>query len=354
MFAQPIKAEQGYLGGAGGDVDCLRGAVGFGDLDQFRAAQLEMTVARMSAAGIRNARPMAEDAQKLIDTAVVKVGLERLAVVAEVLARGLVFNLPNWLSVLNLQWDKAARFGTALQTMNPGTALETSQPALTANNIPIFATMTGGVFGIRQMAAAARVGTPLDTTAIEEWARAINESVEDQAVIGSVLTVSGNSAPGLLNAPNVNTFPYVDNESWTAAGHSGEDILTDVQAGIVQNQNDNFFGPYTLFVNGPYNNKLNDDFKSNSDKTIRQRLSEIENGGEGLRIVAADFLPTDRVVIVQMTSNVLDVVLGQQPTAITWSPEPGFETMINIMACVILRPKDTSAGTSGIATGNLS
>ena len=41
MFIQPIRAEQGYLG-SGDDVACLRGAVGFGDLEQFRAAQLEI------------------------------------------------------------------------------------------------------------------------------------------------------------------------------------------------------------------------------------------------------------------------------------------------------------------------
>ena len=349
MFAQ--RFEQGQLGNYGQADAALRGAQGFTDLDMFRAAQLEMSIVRMEQQGVRNARPMAEDAQKLIDVAVTKVGLQRLSVVAEVISRGLVFNIPNWLSVLNLQWDKGARFGTAVQTMTPGTALEGSQPSLTASNIPIYATMIGGDFGVRQMAAAARVGTPMDTTAIEEWTRATNESIEDQAVNGSVLTVSGNSAAGLLNAPNRATFAYVDNEAWTAAGHSGEDILTDVQAGITQLQNDSFFGPYTLFVNGPYNNKLNIDFKSNSDKTIRQRLEEIVNGGEGLRIVAADLLGTDRTVIAQMTSDVLDVVQGQQPTAITWSPEPGFVTMINIMACMILRPKDTAAGTSGIATG---
>jgi uncharacterized linocin/CFP29 family protein len=327
---------------------------GFGSVKGFRDAQLELSAARIAQTqgiDVRMARPMAEDAEKMIDDAVVGVGLDRLSVVSRILSRGLVKPLPNWLSVMSLQWDKSARYGSAIQTMTPHTVLESSMPALTEDSIPIYLTVEGGEIGIRTLLASQRAGTPMDTTNIEQWTRNVQESIEDQAINGSTLTISGSNAPGLLNAPNVNTFNYVDNEAWTAAGHSGADILTDVQSGVTQLTNDNFYGPYELFVPTTYGVKLQEDYKAEDSLTIQQRLEQLNYGGQNLVVTVADLLPTNTTVLVQMTSNVLDVVLGQQPTAIQWTVDPGWVIKIAIVACAILRVKDTSASTSGIAVG---
>jgi hypothetical protein len=326
----------------------------FASIKRFQEIQSERMAkafAESTGTDTRQARPMVEDAEELIDDAVVRVGLDRLTVMRRVMERGLVYNLPNWLSVLELSHDRISRFGSAVQTLTPHTHLEKSNPDRDKATIPIYATMEGGEIGIRTLLASQRAGSAFDTTLIEEYVRNVNEANEDQAISGSTLTLNGNNAPGLINAPNVNTWNFIDGESWTAAGHSGEDILADVLAGADELEQDNFFGPYELFIPTAYGNEINKDFKTNSDKTTRQRLEELEFGGENLVVTVADLMPTDTIALVTMRSNVLDVVLGQGPTSISWTIDPGWQTKIAVVACSILRTKDTYDGTSGIAIG---
>src|SRR5690606_28013783 len=62
----------------------------------------------LTVASLRALSPFTEDAQKIIDDAVVSVGLDRLTVAADVMAEGLIFNLPNAMSVMEVQWDQEA------------------------------------------------------------------------------------------------------------------------------------------------------------------------------------------------------------------------------------------------------
>ena len=130
-----------------------------------------------------------------------------------------------------------------------------------------------------------------------------------------------------------------------------------MQAAITLLEANNRFGPYVLVLNGPYGRIMDNDYSISTGviTTIGQRLRMIgESKGEPLTIVVSDFMPTDRVSVVSMESDVLDMVDGQQPTAVTWSVEPGWEQHVAVLACQILRVKTDYEGKSGIANGDLS
>lgn len=322
---------------------------GLGSIGEFRAAQFH-------AMEQRHGRPFAENAHKLIDDTVVSVGLERLSFAAEVIRRGLTFPMPTWLGNPIFQWEYDARRGRAHQTMNPTSKGERSLPDLIPAQIPIYVTMEQSSWNIRSQLVSERSGMPLNTDSVRVFTRNINESIEDQAINGSELTVAGSNAPGLLNAPNAATFAYTGNVAWTAGAHDPEDKVADVQAAITLLEANNRFGPYVLVLNGPYGRLMDDDYSISTGliTTIGERLRMIgRSTGQELTIVVSDFMPADRISVVSMEVDVLDMIEGQQPTAVTWSDGPGWEQFVAVLACMILRVKTDYEGKSGIANGDI-
>jgi len=301
---------------------------------------------------LRAASPLPDEAQRVIDGEVIQVGLERLVVVADMIEAGMVMDLPNAMSVLQVYHERANKIGHAKRTMTPSSRGENQLLDRTGVRTPIYVTMDDFAFNVRLLLASRRAGAPLDTAQVGQATRRVNEAIEDAAINGAGLVVDGDSTLGILNAPNANTVAYKDNESWTVATHSGEDILEDVLDMIEQLQADRKYGPYNLYVNTAYGLKLEEDYKSATSGTIRERLESIDvGGGRRLRVRVADQLGTDRTFMMQMTKDVADIIVGQQPTPVAWQDAPGWEFNFAVMAIVVPRVKDTYTGQSGIVTG---
>ncbi len=316
--------------------------------DGFQQALLR---ANMSIPELRSLSPLEENAQKLVDQAVVEVGLERLTIFADVLAAGLTMPISDPLSVGEVQWEQISKAGGAQRTMNPSARGENQQQDRRPKRVPVDLTTDDFSIGIRTLRTAQRVGTPLDTSLVKEATRRVNEAFEDAIINGAALTVDGYSTPGLINAPNVNTYNYSSAEAWDNAGHDGEDILGDVLTAIGKLQADKKFGPYNLYVGTAYGIKLMDDFKANGDLTIMQRLQQIQAGGRNLVVRVADNLPKDTTLLVQMTSDVVDIIDGQRPTVIPWTSVDGFTLYWMVMGIMIPRVRDDYDGNSGIVVG---
>lgn len=307
----------------------------------------------LSVGQMRAMSPLPEDAQRVVDNAVVRVGLDRLTIVADLLAAGLRFPLADPLSVTEVQWDTVNEVGGAQRTMDPEARGENQLPNRTPNRTPVFLTTDDFFLGIRTLRASERVGQPLDTTLIEQATRRVNEAIEDQAINGAALNVHGYGAPGILNAPNVNTFTYGSNEAWDAAGKTGDEILADVLGMINVAITAKKYGPYNLYVPTLYGTALAKDFKANGSDTVLQRLQAIEAGGRNLVIKQADQLPANRTALIQMTSDVIDVIDGQRPVTVPWTSPSGFTLHWLVMAIMIVRVRSDYNSKSGVVTGNV-
>lgn len=298
--------------------------------------------------------PLPDDSQRLFDKVVIGVGRNRLVIADDILSSGLTFPLDNWLAVPELYWEQSGDVGNVRVVMDPSSRMDSSMAKREGKTMPIPAIVADFDLGQRELLVSQRAGVPLDTGLFENHVRRVNEQVEDIFINGWA-AANGNEIFGLLNAPNVNTVTYVDSEAWDAAGHSGADILTDVQAMAAANKSDNFFGPYTLAIEPNYENKLNEDYVSGYPKTIRERLLELRYGGEPLRIITADQLPDDRTILYQRTSNVVQAVVGQTPIQVSYSlnGHPYGPRSFAVVACVLPRVRDTFDDTSGVCTGNV-
>lgn len=321
---------------------------------QNRAMAAGNMVLFRSLAEFRAMAPLPKDAQELIDEVVIGVGLDRLTFVADLISEGLTFPLANWLSVPELYWEKESQTGGAQRTMVPKTRGEGNLADREGTTIPIYLTMDNFDIGIRELLASERAGSPLDTGHIVQATRRVNEAIEDAGINGGP-TVGGNSSPGLLTAPSANSIVYEGaGMAWDNVSKTGAEIVLDVQSMAATLRADRMFGPYNLYVNTAYGHKMNQNYSdgvTTFDMTIRKRLEQLEYGGRPLRIREVDQMAADRTSLIQMTPDVVDVVLGDEPMPVSWQDGPGWVFHHAVMACIVPRFKDTYDNQSGVCNG---
>jgi hypothetical protein len=325
--------------------------------------QLEQALAE--GGQLRTLAPLAEDAQKVIDNAVVEVGLERLTFAADIMAAGLTYNLTDPLSITQLEWNSVNKVGAAQRTMTPSARGENKLPIVLPSRLPIYLTTDGFNLDIRTLRMSRRVGTPLDTALVKYCTRSVNEAIEDAAINGATtldgqaLKVAGYSAPGLLNAPNAET------QALTAAAWStapvGATVYAQTQLMLAKLRANKKYGPYRMYVGTEVAAALDADYDTTSGSrglTIRERLLKLE----GLQAIRTADLITGghatthvgaKVAIVQMTSDVIDMVVGQAPTVIPWTSLDGFTIHNLVMAIMIPRVRSDYDGNSGVCIGTL-
>lgn len=307
--------------------------------------------------------PLQDKAQVVIDRAVVRVGLQRLTFVADILSEGLTYPLGDPLSVTQLEWNSTNKIGAAQRTMSPSARGENKMPIVLPNRLPIYLTTDRFEIDIRTLKMSQRVGTPLDVSIVEQCTRAVNEAIEDAALNGATtldgqsLAVAGYTAPGLLNAPNANVQTLTA-AAWTTVP-VGTTVFNEVMSMIGKLQGDKKFGPYNLYVGTQIGNALDSDYVTTSGQliSIRNRLLQIPSLK---KIAVADLMPAgngaspsigNKAALVQMTSDVIDMVVGQPPTVIPWTSLDGFTINNLVMAIMVPRVRSDYDGNSGICIG---
>lgn len=326
------------------------------DVPSLRQPGFRLIDAAMHDPSLRTAAPLTDRAQIILDQAVVSVGMQRLSFVADLIAEGLTFNLTDPLSVTQLEWNKMNKVGAAQRTMTPSARGENKLPNVLPARLPIYLTTDNFELDIRTLKQSQRLGQPLDTNLIEQCTRSVNEAIEDAGINGATtldgqpLAVAGYSAPGLVNAPNANTYNITD-AAWVTAP-VGTTIVTETLAMVAVAQGDNKFGPFNLYVGTVIGNNLQGDFSTTKGEgTIQDRLEKIQAGGRNLRVKVADMMPAGTVALVQMTKDVVDVVVGQPPTVIPWTSLDGFTIYNLVMGIMIPRFRSDYNGQSGIVIG---
>lgn len=327
----------------------------------------------LSIPALRALSPLSDKAQVMVDKAVVEVGLERLTFAADLMAEGLTYPLSDPLSVTQLEWETVNKVGTAQRTMSPSARGENQLIDRVVHRLPIYVTTDDFSIGIRTLKMSQRVGTPLDMSLVKQATRRVNESIEDAAINGAT-TLDGNAinvhggttadgtvitanAPGLLNAPNANA--YTLSVDWTGSntvGTTGPAMVNDVLGMISAAQADLKYGPYNIYVGTKAGNLLEGDYRTLGETTIRQRIESIEAGGRKVRIRVADRMPNAstgvQAALVQMTSDVAEMINGQSPTVIPWTSLDGMTLYWLVLAIQIPRIRSDYDSNSGIVVGS--
>ncbi len=318
----------------------------------------------LSIPSLRALSPLSDKAQVMVDTAVVEVGLERLQFAADLLSEGLTYPLADPLSITQVEWDQGSKVGGAIRTMSPSARGENALVDRKHNRVPIYCTQDDFSMGIRVLKMSERVGQPLDMTMVKQSTRRVNESIEDACINGATtadgqdFVDSGYKAPGLVNAPNANSAACsVDWTGSNTVGTTGPAIINDVLAAVTSLQTAKKFGPYNLYVGTKAGNLLEGDLKVYSSDTIRQRIEAIQVGGRSINVRVADRFPqgtstgNPNFCLVQMTSDVVEIINGQPPTVIPWTSLDGFTLFWLVLSIMVPRVRSDYDGNSGVYLG---
>lgn len=283
---------------------------------------------------------------KAFDTAVVDVAQERLVGAADLIARGQVFNVSNALGTTYVEWEEASDLTPAQLSMDGVTRSQSDRQEFDLKAVPLPIFHKDFFINIRALEASRKRGDSLDVSQAQRASRNVSELIEETLFQGAnTLTIGNGTIYGYTDFPGRNTGVTIATAWDQISSNVGTTILSDVLDMIDAAHTDLYFGPYMLYVPSNYWVTLMDDFKAESDKTTIQRIRELDSI---IDVKVSDKLPNDNVVLVQMTSDVVDMVVGQGPTTIQWEVEGGMRLNFKAMSIMVPRLKQDFEGRTGI------
>lgn len=305
-----------------------------------------LLASNFNVAALRTCRVLRREEWILFDQTVVEIARQRLHAVNDLVSRGLTYNLPNALGTTRLEWEVISDMTPAEISMSGVKDGEADRVSFDLSSLPIPIIHKDFHLNIRALETSRRFGQPLDTTMAALATRKVAEQAESILFNGLTVSANNGSIYGFLNAPNANTGNL--SGPWDENAQDGADIIADVLAMIAALQADHMWGPYGLYVPQRYWTKLVDDYKANSDRTIMERIMAIPGIAfvQPTEGIAAD---DDTVIMFQLSSDVVRMIMGMQPTLIEWESHGGMVTNFKVMAIMVPNFRNDYETQSGVA-----
>lgn len=275
------------------------------------------------------------------DNALVEIARPNLIAANDLMSRGLSFNLPNALGSTRIEWERISDMDPAAVSMSGISESQNDRVVYDLDGMPVPIIHKDFNINIRALEASRRNGMPLDTTQVRLATRKVAEQIEGMIFNGASVLGTNNMIYGYTNAVYRNTGALT--ASWATA--TGAQIVADVLAMVQASINDNMNGPWVIYCSTLAFNNLSNDYKAESDKTIMQRIKEIPGI---LDVRPTTYLPVKQVVMVQMTSDVIDLVNGIPPTIVEWSSHGGMVMHFKVLAIMLPRVRNDQLNQSGI------
>jgi uncharacterized linocin/CFP29 family protein len=279
-----------------------------------------------------------------LDNAVVQVARRRLVGIQDLMSRGLTYNLPDAMGVTRLEWQKIGTMTDAEISLSGISVSQNDRQEYGTDALPIPITHKEFTMNIRQLASSRRLGVPLDVSQAELCARIVAEKTETMLFLGSTVLGSNRPIYGYTTHPNRATGSVT--ASWATTA-TGPQMVTDLLAMIQKAKDNNMYGPYALYVPSAVFTRMGNDYvtTANLAVSIMARLLQVP----GLTFIReSKDLTASNVVLVQLTSDVVDLITGMDPTTVQWDSPGGFQVNFKVMCILIPRVKSDFISQSGI------
>jgi len=288
-----------------------------------------------------------EDETREIEEALTRVARRDLVAVADLRQMGLTVDLRN-IGVTTYEFDRVSPVGEATQSMSILNLGERDLVTFSRTAIPVPVTASQFMLDARRSAAGTTLGEPVSLTNVEEHTRSVAEKLEDTLVNGSDVVLGSNDLPGYTNFSSREQLSFSD-VAWNDISGAPEAAVTDVLAMRSALRDNGFTGPYVLYIPSNFDGTIDEDYKSESDRTLRERLLSI-NGVEQVKVLPS--LADDNVLLVQMTRSVVQAAVGQDITTVTWDEMGGLANYWAILAVMTFALK-VAAARAPLASGTL-
>ena len=331
--------------GGGMDPNLLRPWIGDDGRPYVTANEGGKPVARLA---FNSNATLRKDEWKLLDQAIIEAAKPRLRAVADLMGAGLTFNIPNGMGKTVLETEAQSDITDAAISMDGLRESERDRPQYSLTNLPLPILHKDFNFSLRQIATSRNSGTPIDTTTAQLAGRRVAEGAE-KLLLGTLgqYQFGGGTVYGYTNFPQRITETVLD---WTDRNITGAQITANVIDMRQRSINAFHYGPWMLYVSTDFGVRLDEDYKAESDRTIRQRL-EMLDGINGVRTL--DYLPAKTVLLVQMTSDVVREVIGMNIQTIQWEQSGGMQQNYKVMAIMVPQLRADYNGNTGIVHGSV-
>lgn len=269
-----------------------------------------------------------EDQARELEETLTMVAERDFVGVADLEAAGLDTQLRN-IGVTTFEFENVGAMHDAHQSMSIRDLGERDRADFQLNFVPVPVTRQGFQLDRRDTA-----GGDLSTVNMEEATRVVTKKLEDTLFNGGDVTIThpNGTQSGI---PGYTTLGAADNATldtvWTTLRDNGnldnavEDVLT-----MRSNLRDaGFEGPYTFYAPSNWDAVIDDDYKAESSQTLRDRILSMD-GIQNVQI--APSLANDNAVLVQMTSSVVEMPVGQALTSVTWDIHGGHVTNWDVLS----------------------
>lgn len=281
-----------------------------------------------------------------LDNTLLEAARERLVIVDDLMAAGLVYNAGG-LGALTAEWETGSEVTDARITMDGDTETENDRQEFGLNGVPIPMIHKDWKISERAMLASRTRGAALDVTTGAEMSRSVSRTLESMFFNGASVKSDSYNIYGLTTFPSRLTYTIAD---WSdTANVTPEDIFADILAMIRALELQRSYGPFTLYIPGAYSFRFREDFKEFSDKTLMERVQDEEMIS---RVRVADALPVGNVCMVEMTSRVIDIAMASDITTVQWQSGSGFTNHFKTYAAMAPRLKTDFDGRTGILHGS--
>jgi hypothetical protein len=287
-----------------------------------------------------------KDEWELLDSVIVQNARPRLRAVGDLLSRGLRQSLDG-MRVTVLQWQTQSRtLGDNVSvSMDPQVEGRSERVRFDLESLPLPFFHADYQIGIRDLNVSRNGGQPLDTIMAAQKSADIAEKVEDCYINGlGGFSYGGGNIWGLTDHPQRKTATL--GTSWTDLSVTGADIVNQVlelKQSLIDSRK---YGPYALYIPTSYETKMDEDFKADGDSTIRERILAIDSIQS---VTVLDKLPSDNVVLVQLTGDCVQMVEGLPLTNLQWETRGGMTQHFKIATIMVPRFFVDQDGNIGVA-----
>jgi uncharacterized linocin/CFP29 family protein len=278
---------------------------------------------------------------------------ERLIGVEDLRNGGLVHPVGG-LGVLVSEWETGSEITDAGITMDGESLTEEDRQEFGLSGVPIPIIQKRFRIGERVLLASRMRGAALDMTTGTEAVRAVARTSENMLFYGARLgnTRSVNNVYtvyGYATHPNVALATISD---WSDPLVTGETILREILAMItIMEVDQRRFGPFNLYIPADYSSRFAEDFKAESDKSLRTRVLEDPRIRD---IRVADAIHGNShpdgadVFLVQMTDDTVDMAVGSDISTVQWASGSGWTNFFQVFTAWSPRIKTDFDGRCGV------
>jgi len=290
---------------------------------------------------INNNSTLRHEEWKMYDAELLKIARQRLTVTQDLRSRGLTKNLGGIGTILSM-WERSGDFKEATVSLDGKTQALGDRVTFDQVGVPIPVIHEDWEIGARHLEASRTRGEAIDTTQMGIATRRVADKIEEMVLNGVPnLVVAGQRIYGYTSHPDRNTGTI--GTGWNTA--NGAQVIANVKDMLQQAYDKNYYGPFVLYVSKDIWANIQTDYSgAKGDNTIKDRIEQFVDISE---VRPGDSLDAGNVVMVQLTSDVVDLAIGQDIRNIQWQSEP-MSTHFKVFSVLAPRVKSEKDGRCGI------